>query len=201
MQLEVNIRIPSLYRIIYRYVNRNENPVRGDVTLTPNSPNDNIQMGEILFLQTLEPKFATVTSGAVSSFVLNPGRWTISTKVPNIAFLVSEFDWELIVSYWSRTELVWKYLLTFSRHIAHCEMTGNFSIPATSATGGWQAWLHSWMHRTPVCGTNTKNSTLGLLIVKWIYLLLVFSWRFQPPGGVLLRSTRQEWDWWWCLQT
>ncbi|XP_076440495.1 laminin subunit alpha-like [Babylonia areolata] len=85
--LEVNIRIPSLYRIIYRYVNRNEKPVRGDITLTPDSSTNNIQMGEIIFQQTLEPKFATVTSGAVSAFVLNPGRWTISTKVPNIAFL------------------------------------------------------------------------------------------------------------------
>ena len=110
MQLEVNIRIPSLYRIIYRYVNRNENPVRGDITLTPDSPTDNIQMGEILFLQTLEPKFATVTSGAVSSFVLNPGRWTISTKVPNIAFLVSVHEWELMCFFKSIPLLAWKYL-------------------------------------------------------------------------------------------
>ena len=56
-----------------------------------------------------------------------------------------------------------------------------FSLPAASATGGWQALRHSWMHRTLMCGTNAKNSTAGLLIVKWIQLLLVFSWGFQPP--------------------
>ena len=36
-----------------------------------------------------------------------------------------------------------------------------------------------------MCGTNTKNSTAGLLIVKWIQLLLVFSWGFQPPQRVI----------------
>ncbi|PVD23436.1 hypothetical protein C0Q70_16705 [Pomacea canaliculata] len=85
--LDVNIRIPSLYQIIYHYVSRNDNPIRGDITLTPDSPTDVAQHGEIIFLPTFDPKFAKVTSGGVSSFVLNPGRWTVSTKVPNIAFL------------------------------------------------------------------------------------------------------------------
>lgn len=85
----MNIRIPSLYQIIYHYVSRNDNPIRGDITLTPDSPTDVAQHGEIVFLPTFDPKFAKVTSGGVSSFVLNPGRWTVSTKVPNIAFLVS----------------------------------------------------------------------------------------------------------------
>ena len=39
--------------------------------------------------------------------------------------------------------------------------------------------------RVAHCGTNTKNSTAGLLIVKWIQLLLVFSWGFQPPQRVI----------------
>ena len=76
-------------------------------------------------------------------------------------------------------------LLTFSRHIAHNGTTENFSLPAASATDGRQALHHSWMRLTPMCGTNVKNSTAGLLIVKWIQLLLVFSWGFQPPQRVI----------------
>ena len=76
-------------------------------------------------------------------------------------------------------------LLTFPRCIAHYGMIGNFSLPAVSATGGQQALRHLWTRCTLVCGANTKNSTAGLLIVKWIQLLLVFSWGFQPPQRVI----------------
>ena len=58
--------------------------------------------------------------------------------------------------------------VAFSWHIAHYGTTGNVSLPAVSATGGQQALCHLWTHRTLVCGANTKNSTAGLLIVKWI---------------------------------
>ena len=75
--------------------------------------------------------------------------------------------------------------LTFSRCIAHCGMIGNFSAPTTSASGGRQALRHSWTRRTLVCSTNVKNSTAGLLTVKWIQLLLVFSWGFHPPQRVI----------------
>ena len=76
-------------------------------------------------------------------------------------------------------------VLTFSWHIAHYGTTRNVSLPTALATGGWWALHHSWTRRTPVCSTNANNSTAGLLIVKWIQLLLVFSWRFQPPQRVI----------------
>ena len=50
----------------------------------------------------------------------------------------------------------------------------NFSLSAAWATGGQQALRHLWTRCTLVCGANAKNSTAGLLIVKWIQLLLVF---------------------------
>ena len=75
-------------------------------------------------------------------------------------------------------------LRSFSRRIAHYWTIGIFSLPAASATGG-QALRHSWTPRTLVCGANKKNSTAGLLIVKWIQLLLVFSWGFQPQQRVI----------------
>ena len=65
------------------------------------------------------------------------------------------------------------HALTFPPRIAHYGTIENFSLPAASATGGQQVLRHSWMHRTLVCSANAKNSTAGLLIVKWIQLLLV----------------------------
>ena len=78
--------------------------------------------------------------------------------------------------------------LTFSRRIAHYGTTGNFSLPTASATGGQWAPCHSRTRRTPVCSTKAKNSTAGLLIVKWVQLLLVFRWGFQPPKRVINRD-------------
>ncbi|GFS13654.1 laminin subunit alpha, partial [Elysia marginata] len=80
--LDVNIRIPSLYQIIYRYINRGGNPFKGTVVLTPDSVTENTQEGEVNFLKKDEPSFVDVTSGGIQAFVLNPGRWRISTKVP-----------------------------------------------------------------------------------------------------------------------
>ena len=60
-----------------------------------------------------------------------------------------------------------------------------FPFPAASASGGRQALHHSWTRRTLVHGTNGKTFTAGLLTVKWIQLLLVFSWGFQPPQRVI----------------
>ena len=47
--------------------------------------------------------------------------------------------------------------LTFSRRTAHYGTTRNSSLHSTSATGGRQALCHSWMRRTPVCGTYAKK--------------------------------------------
>ena len=75
--------------------------------------------------------------------------------------------------------------LIFSWRITHYGTIGNVSLPAASATGGRQALNHSWTHHTLMCGTNAKNSAVGLLIVKWIQLLLVFNWGLQPPQRVI----------------
>ena len=60
-----------------------------------------------------------------------------------------------------------------------------FPLLTASATGGQQALHHFWMCRTLVCGTNAKSYTAELLIVKWIQLLLIFSWGFKPLEGVI----------------
>ncbi|RUS82429.1 hypothetical protein EGW08_009817 [Elysia chlorotica] len=85
--VDVKIRLPGLYQIIYRYVNKEGNTVKGTVVLTPESVTDPTQEGNVNFVPKDRPSFTTVTSGSVQAFILNPGRWTISTKVPENVFL------------------------------------------------------------------------------------------------------------------
>ncbi|XP_071119471.1 laminin subunit alpha-like [Haliotis cracherodii] len=86
--LDIYINKPSLYQIIYRYINRNDNTVKGEVTLSPDISTDIEQSSEIVLLPNRDPAFSKVGSTATgSTFVLNPGRWRISTKVPDSVFL------------------------------------------------------------------------------------------------------------------
>ncbi|XP_059144333.1 laminin subunit alpha-like [Physella acuta] len=84
VKLDVNIRSPSLYQIIYRFTNREDKLIKGKVTLTSDSPTEITQTGELSFVQSKDPRFTTVSSGNTqSSFVLNPGIWIVSTTVPD----------------------------------------------------------------------------------------------------------------------
>ncbi|ESO94906.1 hypothetical protein LOTGIDRAFT_144813 [Lottia gigantea] len=86
--LDVEITKPSLYRMLYRFVNRNDQTVTATVTLKPESPQQITQSSQVLFKPTETPDFVNVgNGGAQSTFVLNPGRWSISTTSPDILFL------------------------------------------------------------------------------------------------------------------
>ncbi|KAK6179097.1 hypothetical protein SNE40_011531 [Patella caerulea] len=88
VRLDVEITKPSLFRMIYRYVNRNANSVKGTITLTPESTRESVQTSEVHFASTQTPEFVNVGPvGSEATFVLNPGRWTISTSSPDILFL------------------------------------------------------------------------------------------------------------------
>ena len=89
--MDLTITRPSLYRVIYRYINLNTQTIKGEVTLTPDSSNEVIQKSEVLFLPSEQPRFVTVGSNeaGVYDFVLNPGRWMISVETPDIVLLVS----------------------------------------------------------------------------------------------------------------
>ena len=91
--MDVRIKKPSLYRLIYRYINVNDGVIRGEVTLKPQSlTSDTAQMSEVFFQPTTTPAFVTVgSSGSQTDFVLNPGRWMISIKTPDIMLLVGIF--------------------------------------------------------------------------------------------------------------
>ena len=91
--LDVDIRKPSLYRIIYRYVNPNDQTVTGEVTVTPESASADVtqQSSSVSFPSSRRPEFATAAtaSGISSTFVLNPGRWTFSLKTAKTIYVVS----------------------------------------------------------------------------------------------------------------
>jgi laminin alpha 3/5 len=88
--MEIVIKKPSLYRLIYRYVNVNDKVLRGQVTFKPQNPTDNMQNSEVFFQVANEPMFVTVGSGRDYEFVLNPGRWKVSISSPDILLLVSQ---------------------------------------------------------------------------------------------------------------
>ena len=88
--LDIDISKPSLYYVIYRYINRNDNSVTGEVTLTPMTSTDTEQTSSVTFAPSRDPAFSNVGQSGVSmAFVLNPGKWTVSTNVPDTVFLVS----------------------------------------------------------------------------------------------------------------
>ena len=88
--MDIEINKPSLYRLIYRFVNLNEQSITGEVNFKPESAFDIEQKSEVMFLPTRDPMFASVgNSGGLSTFVLNPGVWTVSIKADESVFLVS----------------------------------------------------------------------------------------------------------------
>ncbi len=82
---------PSLYRLLFSYVNLNENNVVADITVTPETSTDVQQTSNVVFAPTAKPQFVTVSGAGVppTPFVLNPGHWTISLKAPENLLVVS----------------------------------------------------------------------------------------------------------------
>ena len=87
--MDVSINKPSLYRLFYRYVNRNDEAVMGEVMFDPESDLEISQTSKVTFKPSINPTFVDVgNSGGLTSFVLNPGKWTISIKTDESVFLV-----------------------------------------------------------------------------------------------------------------
>lgn len=92
--VDVNVAKPSLYRIIFRYVNPTDNRIVADVSLLPATSVDIEQTSEVIFEPSMDPEFVTVAGGGVSTtFVLNPGKWTVSLKTKEQLYVVSIGAW------------------------------------------------------------------------------------------------------------
>ncbi|XP_013408769.1 laminin subunit alpha isoform X2 [Lingula anatina] len=81
--VDASLTKSSLYRIIYRYVNRGPSDITADIVVTPQleTSTDVIQSNQVVFKPTTIPALATAGSdGTIATFVLNRGRWAISLK-------------------------------------------------------------------------------------------------------------------------
>ena len=105
--MDIEIKKPSLYRLIYRYVNVNNNVLRGQVMLKPQNPTDVTQNSEVFFQVTTEPMFVTVGSGRDYEFVLNPGRWKVSISSPDILLLVCELSALGLCFFFAESFVLW----------------------------------------------------------------------------------------------
>ena len=87
--MDVDIDKPSLYRLVFKFVNPEWTSVTADVTLTPQTSTDVQQTSTVVFPPTKQPEHVTVSgAGVVSTFVLNPGRWSISLKTSETLYVV-----------------------------------------------------------------------------------------------------------------
>ncbi|CAG9821860.1 unnamed protein product [Phaedon cochleariae] len=86
----IYITKPSLYRIVFRFVNTNPNTVIGGIRIIPENPNDIEQYVKVQFRNTSQPDFVTVsgeTGNVPKPFVMNPGKWSVSINVNQSVFL------------------------------------------------------------------------------------------------------------------
>lgn len=84
---DVNVEKSSLYLLIFRYLNPGDDVVVGEIVVTPDNPQDEVQNYKLRF----EPKGEFLTAniqGTPIPFVLNPGRWQFSIKIDQYLLLV-----------------------------------------------------------------------------------------------------------------
>ncbi|WAR24784.1 LAMA-like protein [Mya arenaria] len=86
--VDIKINKPSLYRLLFHYVNLNEQSVNGEIILNPKSPRETQQTSDIAFAPSQQPAFTDAGNlGGLNNFVLNPGEWTVQIKTENSIFL------------------------------------------------------------------------------------------------------------------
>ncbi|XP_026299731.1 laminin subunit alpha [Apis mellifera] len=88
--LNVYIQKSSLYRMVLKYVNPNNEPILGTITITPENPSEVEQQFKVNFKPTVKPSFVTVAGpqgNLPSAMVMNPGYWSISIATKKSLFL------------------------------------------------------------------------------------------------------------------
>ena len=83
---DAEIEKPGLYKLLYRYINREEKQTTAHVTLTPDyiDPEVTEQKSNVVFAPSYEPSYAFASSGAgvISTFFLTAGKWTFAFETP-----------------------------------------------------------------------------------------------------------------------
>lgn len=88
--LGVGIGKSSLYRMVLRYVNPNNESLLGTITITPDNPFEVEQQFKVNFKPTSRPSFVTVAGphgNHPAPMVMNPGRWSIKIGTKKSLFL------------------------------------------------------------------------------------------------------------------
>ncbi|XP_008557031.1 laminin subunit alpha [Microplitis demolitor] len=86
----VYISKPSLNRMVLRFVNKNSEPVLGNIKITPDNPQEIEQTFKVQLKPTNEPAFVTVAGvhgNLPATMVMNPGYWSISIATEKNLFL------------------------------------------------------------------------------------------------------------------
>ncbi|EFN79905.1 laminin subunit alpha [Harpegnathos saltator] len=88
--LDVDIIKSSLYRMVLRYVNPNNEPILGIITIIPDNPSEVEQQFKVNFKSSSRPSFLTVAGihgNQPSPMVMNPGHWSINIAAKKSLFL------------------------------------------------------------------------------------------------------------------
>lgn len=88
--LTVYVQKSSLYRMVLKYVNPNNEPILGIITITPENPSEVEQQFKVNFKPTVKPSFVTVAGAHgnhPSPMVMDPGRWSFSIVIKRSLFL------------------------------------------------------------------------------------------------------------------
>jgi len=81
---DIDITRPTLFRLVYHFVNRNRPTVNGEVTITSGNPDIQPQTATVFFAATNgQTAFAT----ADTPVYLTTGRYSVSLKSPQTLFL------------------------------------------------------------------------------------------------------------------
>ena len=80
---EIYVFKPSFYRLVFRYVNLNNEPVAGQITFTPDLTQEEPQSAKAWLPPASTPRtdFASNRQNQVNQVILNPGKWNASLKV------------------------------------------------------------------------------------------------------------------------
>lgn len=79
--LDIDIKRPTLHRILIRYINKEKRTIHGKITITPKAQVEMLQMASIAFRPTSQPQMTNLTDFG-SSFVMDPGQWMLSISTP-----------------------------------------------------------------------------------------------------------------------
>jgi len=140
--IDVDVRKPSLYRIIYRYTNPTDRSVNADIAVTPETSSSELpQTSRVVFAPTRQPQFVTASEGSVlTTFVLNPGVWTFALKTPSAVFV----DYMVLLpeAYYGATILQQKVIKpctvpTTSELCRHYVYVDVLSFPNTRCSSGY----------------------------------------------------------------